>query len=255
VYVAHNEHMLAYAAMMTGRSELAISHIRAMVAGLSPEFLQDFGSGGEAFLAMPLEVLVRFGRWDEVLAEPEHPAAEPFTHAFQHAARGVALAAKGDTAAARKEQALYLEAVKAVTPDWTAGNNSCQTIFTVVTPMLEGEILVREGQLEAGVASLRAAMKAEDALRYDEPPGWLIPLRHSLGAVLMRAGRYAEAEQVYRDDLARVPGNGWSLFGLGEALTLQHRAAEAAVVQAQFKKAWSHADLTITSSCLCQVSL
>ena len=252
VYVAHNEHMLAYAAMMTGRSELAVTHIRAMAAGLSPEFLQEFGSGAESFLAMPLEVLVRFGRWDEILAEPDHPASQPFTHAFQHAARGVALAAKGDIAAARREQGLYLEAAKAVSADWLAGNNSCQTLFTVITPMLEGEILVREGKLEAGLASLRAAMKNEDALRYDEPPGWLIPLRHSIGATLMRAGRYAEAEQVYRADLVRVPRNGWSLFGLAEALTLQHKTAEAAVVQAQFRKVWSQADLTITSSCLCQ---
>ena len=252
VYVAHNEHMLAYAAMMTGRSELAVRHIRAMTAGLSPEFLQEFGGGAESFLAMPLEVLVRFGRWDEILAEPDHPASQPFTHAFQHAARGVAFAAKGDIAAARKEQGLYIEAAKAVPADWSAGNNSGQTLFTIITPMLEGEILVREGKLEAGLASLRAAMKNEDALRYDEPPGWLIPLRHSIGATLMRAGRYAEAEQVYRADLARVPGNGWSLFGLAEALTLQHKAAEASVVQAQFRKVWSQADLTITSSCLCQ---
>jgi tetratricopeptide (TPR) repeat protein len=252
VYVAHNEHMLAYAAMMTGRSALAIQHIRAMVAGLSPEFLQEYGSGGEAFLAMPLEVLVRFGRWDDVLAEPEHPASEPFTHAFQHAARGVALAAKGDIAAARQEQALYLAAAKAVSNDWSAGNNSCQAVFTVVTPMLEGEILVSAGKLEDGLAALRTAMKCEDALRYDEPPGWLIPLRHSLGATLLRAGKFAEAEQVYRDDLARLPANGWSLFGLAEALTLQRKVAEAAVVQAQFKRAWAQADLTITSSCLCQ---
>lgn len=252
VYVAHNEHMLAYAAMMTGRSELAVQHIRTMVAGLSDDFLQEYGSAAESFLAMPLEVLVRFGRWDDILAEPAHPATQPFTHAFQYAARGVALAAKGDTAAARKEQALYLVAAKAVTADWTAGNNSCAAIFTVVTPMLEGEILVREGKLEEGLAQLRAAVQSELALHYDEPPGWLIPMRHSLGATLMRAGRYAEAEQVYRDDLARVPGNGWSLFGLAEALTLQHKVAEAAVVRAQFQKCWSHADLSITSSCLCQ---
>ena len=252
VYVAHNEHMLAYAAMMTGRSELAIQHIRAMAAGLPDEFLQEFSFAGESFLAMPLEVLVRFGRWDDVLAEPAHPASQPFTHAFQYAARGIAFAAKGDTAAARKEQALYLAAAKTVSSDWLAGNNSCQTIFTVVTPMLEGEILIREGKLNEGLAQLRKAMKHEDALHYDEPPGWLIPIRHSIGAALMRAGRYAEAEQVYREDLARVPANGWGLFGLAEALTLQHKNAEAAVVRAQFEKIWSHADLKITSSCLCQ---
>ena len=252
VYVAHNEHMLAYAAMMTGQSKLALTHIRALVAGLPEEFLKDFASAAESWLATPLEVLVRFGRWEEILAEPMHPASEVFTHAFQRAARGIAFAARGDTVTARREQALYLTAARAVPAENTAGNNSCQTILAIVTPMLEGEILIREKQIDAGLAQLRAAVKVEDTLHYDEPPGWLIPVRHSLGASLMTVGRYAQAEQVYRDDLARLPEDGWALFGLGESLTLQRKPAEAATVQARFKKIWVNADLTIKSSCLCQ---
>jgi len=93
----------------------------------------------------------------------------------------------------------------------------------------------------------------EDALKYDEPPGWLIPVRHSLGAVLMKQQRFAEAEQVYRDDLARLPGNGWSLFGLAESLRKQKKNAdEVAQTQAKFEKIWGKADLIINSSCLCQ---
>ena len=253
VYVAHNEHMLAYAAMMTGQSQLALQHMRDLVAGLPVEFMQEFGGVAETWLSMPLEAMVRFGHWDDVLAEPAHPATEPFTHAFQHAARGIAYAAKGDAAGARKEQALYSEAAKTVPADEiAAGNNPCQAVLAIVTPMLAGEILVREGKVDEGLAELRAAVKAEDALRYDEPPSWIIPVRHSLGAALMAHQRYAEAEQVYRDDLARLPGNGWSLYGLSGALTLQHKVAEATVVRSQFKKVWAKADLTITSSCLCQ---
>lgn len=252
IYAAHNQHMLAYAAMMTGQAELSLRHIRDLVNGLPAETLEDFGPFVEGFLAMPLEVYVRFGRWDDVLAEPEHPATEPFTHAFQHAARGIAFAAKGDTGAARLEQVHFVEAAKAVPPEATTGNNTNQAILTVVTPMLEGEILVREGKIDEGVAHLRAAVVAEDQLRYDEPPGWLIPVRHSLGATLMANGRYAEAEQVYREDLARLPGNGWSLFGLSEALMLGHKTTEAMIVRSQFEKVWSKADLIITSSCLCQ---
>ncbi len=253
MYVAHNEHMLAYAAMMTGQRELALRHIRALVAGLSPEFMEEFGIVAEAWLATPLEVLVRFGRWDDILAEPAHPPAEKFTHAFQFAARGIALAAKGDPTAARREQALYLEAAKAVPADQiAAGNNTCRDVIAIVTPMLEGEILVREGQIDAGLAELRAAVAAEDTLRYDEPPGWLIPVRHSLGAALMAHRRYAEAEQVYRDDLQRLPGNGWSLFGLAESLQLQKKGTESGLVRAQFTRVWGKADLAISSSCLCQ---
>jgi predicted Zn-dependent protease len=103
---------------------------------------------------------------------------------------------------------------------------------------------------------LRAAIKMEDALKYDEPPGWLIPMRHSLGAVLMKQRRFAEAEQVYRDDLARLPANGWSLLGLTESLRQQKKNAdEAARTQATFEKVWAKADLTITSSCLCQPAM
>jgi len=253
VYVAHNHHMLAYAAMMTGQGELAMKHIRALVAGLSPEFMAEFGFVAEAWLATPLEVLVRFGRWDEILAEPLHPPAEKFTRAFQHAARGIAFAAKGDLAAARREQALYLAAASTVPADQlAAGNNTCCDVLAIVTHMLAGEILVREAdRLDAGLAELRAAVALEDKLRYDEPPGWMIPVRHSLGAALMKHRRYAEAEQVYRDDLARLPGNGWSLFGLAESLDMQRKHPEANLVRAQFTKVWAKADTSISSSCLC----
>ncbi|MEO6569795.1 MAG: hypothetical protein ABIO94_13615 [Opitutaceae bacterium] len=253
VYIAHNESMLAYAAMMTGQSRLAIGHMRALVAGLPEEFMQEFGFVAEAWLAAPLEVLVRFGLWDEVLAEPNHPPSQKFTHAFQHAARGIAYAAKGDTNAARKEQALFLETAKAVPADQiAAGNNTCVDVLAIVTPMLDGEILLREGKLDEGLAQLRAAVKAEDALKYDEPPGWLIPVRHSLGAALMAHRRYAEAEQVYRTDLMRLPSNGWALFGLSEALLLQRKNQEGLVVRQQFDRVWRNADLVIGSSCLCQ---
>ena len=112
--------------------------------------------------------------------------------------------------------------------------------------------LIREGKLDEGLSQLRSAINAEDALRYDEPPGWILPVRHSLGANLMQAGRYSEAEQVYRDDLARLPENGWSLYGLARSLELQHKDSEAAAVETRFQKIWAKADMQITSSCLCQ---
>jgi tetratricopeptide (TPR) repeat protein len=253
MYNAHNGHMLAYAAMMTGQRELAVKNIRAMVAGMPADFVKENALGMEAFVAMPYEVLLRFGRWDEVLAEPDHPDYMPFTRAFRHAARGVAFAAKGDVAAARAEQAAYLAAAAKVPADEPAGNNTCHGILAVATPMLAGEILVREGKLEAGLAQLRAAIAAEDVLKYDEPPGWILPVRHALGATLMTRGRFAEAEQVYRDDLKHLPDNGWSLYGLARSLRLQKKNdAEAAAVEARFKKMWAKADIELTSSCLCQ---
>jgi tetratricopeptide (TPR) repeat protein len=254
VYVAHNRHMLAYAAMMNGQREVAMKHIRAMVANLPADFLKENALQAEATVAMPLEVLVRFGRWDEILAEPDN-YLDYMTgaRALHHLARGIALAAKGDIASARKEQAVFLEKAKLVPKEEVLGNNTVESILALATHMLEGEILVQEKNLDAGIAELQEATKLEDALHYDEPPGWLIPVRHSLGAVLMKAGRFAEAEQVYRDDLKHLPGNGWSLFGLAESLRAQKKnESEVKALKAQFQKCWAKADLKITTSCLCQ---
>ncbi len=254
VYVAHNRHMLAYAAMMAGQRELALKHIRAMVAQLPADFLKENALQAELWIAMPLEVMVRFGMWDAILAEPDnYPDYMVGTRAFHHAARAVAYAAKGDTENARKEQAIFVERTKLVPKEDVLGNNTAQDVLALAARMVEGEILVRENKLDAGIAELREAIKLEDALHYDEPPPWMIPVRHSLGATLMQNGRYAEAEQVYRDDLKHLPGNGWSLFGLTSSLRAQKKNAdEVAANQAKFKKLWANADTKITSSCLCQ---
>jgi tetratricopeptide (TPR) repeat protein len=254
VYIAHNRAMLAYAAMMTGQRDLAMKHIRAMVAETPADFLEENALQAEATVAMPLEVMVRFGMWDEILAEPEKYTDKMwFTRAFHHAARAIAYAAKGDRANARKAQSVFLERAKLVPKEDFLSNNTCEALLAIAIPMVEGEILVAEGKIDSGIEQLRAAIQNEDALKYDEPPGWMIPVRHSLGAVLMKQKRYAEAEQVYRDDLARLPENGWSLLGLAESLRKQKKNAdEVAQTQTKFKKVWAKADLTITTSCLCQ---
>jgi len=254
VYNAHNRHMLAYAAMMTGQRALAMKHIRAMVAELPPDFLKENALQAEAFVSMPMEVMVRFGMWDDILAEPgDYADYMTATRALHVAARAIAYAAKGDSKKAREEQASYLEKAKLVPKEETFGNNTAADLLALAGRMTEGEILVREGKLDAGIAELREAIKLEDALKYDEPPAWLIPIRHSLGAVLMNNSRYAEAEEVYRQDLKKLPGNGWSLYGLAESLRAQEKnAEEAKAAQAKFNKLWAKADTKITSSCFCQ---
>jgi len=254
VYIAHNRHMLAYAAMMTGQRDLAMKHIRALVAEIPADFLEENALIAEGNVSMPLEVMVRFGMWDEILAEPEKYTDKMwFTRAFHHAARAIAYAAKGDTANTRKAQSVFLERAKLVPKEDFVSNNSCEALLDIVIPMVEGEILVAEGKIDEGIEQLLAAIQKEDALKYDEPPGWMIPVRHSLGAVLMKQQRFAEAEQVYREDLARWPENGWSLLGLIESLRKQKKNAdEIAQTQTRFKKVWAKADLTITTSCLCQ---
>src|SRR3989440_3375305 len=254
VYAAHNRHMLAFGALMTGQREVAVKNAREMVAEIPAKFVTESAAFADGFFAVPLEVLVRFGRWDETLAEPnKYPPGMPFVRAFHHAARATAYAAKGDTVKARKEQTLFVAGAKLVPKETQLGNNSAAAVISLTTHMLEGEILVAEKNLDAGVAELQTAMKEQDALKYDEPPAWMIPIRHSLGAVLMKMRRFAEAEQVYRDDLARLPDNGWSLFGLAESLRAQNKNEDEVIsLNTKFQKTWAKSDTKITTSCLCQ---
>ncbi len=250
-YMAHNRHMQAYAALMTGQSALAIRTIRAMVTELPGEVPPEIFSFIDGFTAMPYEVLIRFGRWEAILAEPFPGEKYLFSHALLRAARGIALAALNQPAAAHTEQTAFQEARKKIAPAAGFGTNLLGDLLGVAEHMLAGEILFREGSRDAGLAELREAVRREDALHYDEPPGWIVPVRHSLGASLMSVGRYAEAEEVYRADLKKLPANGWSLFGLAESLARQGRKAEAEKVRAQFQRSWARADTTITSSCFC----
>jgi tetratricopeptide (TPR) repeat protein len=252
LYPAHNRHMLAYAAMMTGQSKLALSQIRRMVEEVPADFLKDYALAIEAIAAMPMEVMIRFGQWDSILAETENYADHmPMSRSLHSAARAIAWAAKGNTVEARKDQAVFARRRTSVPKEAFFGNSTAESVLTVAAHMVEGEILFREGKTEEGLAALREAVKAEDALRYDEPPGWIVPVRHALGASLMKVGRFEEAEQVYREDLARLPENGWSLRGLSQSLAAQNKP-EAKEVESRFRKVWSKADIEIPSSCLCQ---
>jgi tetratricopeptide (TPR) repeat protein len=257
MYAAHNQHMLAYAALMTGQSKLAMRYVREMMKDLPAEFVKGNATLVESFGAVPMEVMVRFGMWDDILAEPDdYPDYMPFTHAFHHGARAIAFAAKNDTANARKEQAIFREMVQHVPKETAVSNNTAESIIALANHMIEGELLIAEGKLDPGLDELRAALMLQDGLKYDEPPSWMIPLRHTIGANLMAAGRFAEAEQVYRDDLKRLPENGWALLGLSQALAAQQKdGEELQSTRARFEKVWAKADVKITSSCLCRPSL
>jgi tetratricopeptide (TPR) repeat protein len=250
LYMAHNHHMLAYGAMMTGRSQLALDTIQAMATGIPLEFVKD-NPWADGFLAMPLEVMMRFGKWDDILAQPDFPDYAPISRALRLYARGVARAAKGDVPGAKAEEAAFAEARTRVPKDAIFGNNAAADILGVAESLVKGEILYREGKVDDGIAALREAVAREDKLRYDEPPDWIQPVRHALGAALLGAGRFGEAEAVFREDLARLPGNGWGLYGLHRALQMQKKDAESAAAEKQFDAVWREADLKIKSPCLC----
>ncbi len=250
LYMSHNHHMLTYGAMMTGQSALALRTIKAMIAEIPLEFFKE-NPWADGFMAMPLETMMRFGKWNDILAEPALPDFVPISGALQHYARAVAYAAKDDLDSARKEQAAFHEARMKVPAEATFGNNRGADILGVAESVMDGEILFRSGKMDEGIAALREGVRREDALRYDEPPDWIQPVRHPLGAALLSAGRFAEAEAVFREDIAKLPDNGWGLYGLGRALRVQKKNLEAAEIEKRFKSIWKDADVKLRSACLC----
>lgn len=252
LYIAHNLHFLAYAAMMEGRFETAIEAARGLDTQVPETFMTRYPGIADGWAAALPHVLVRFGKWDEILALAEYPESRPISRAMRRYARSIANSALGRTDAARAEMAEFEREAGAVPIDWTIGMNPAHAVFPMSRKMMQGELAFREGDHERAFASLREAALLEDELLYDEPPGWLQPVRHALGALLMAAGRFDEAEVVYREDLERNPGNGWSLLGLEKARRMQGDTDGLDDLVRQRSKAWARADVAPTSSCYCE---
>jgi len=252
VYMAHNSHFYAFASMMQGRSEAAMSTARKMIAEIPDDFLKEFGPVIDGFMIFPSEVLMRFGRWEEILKEPEVAPGFPLSGALQKYLRAVALTALGRLEDAEKEAGLFQAARAKVPAEQSFGNNTASNLLEIASHQLQGEMEAKRNHLDEAIRHLRQAVAIQDTLRYDEPPDWIQPARHTLGAVLLTANRAADAEKVYREDLEFYPENGWSLLGLSRALEEQGKSAEAKATQKRFDRAWQDADIKITSSCLCQ---
>lgn len=253
VYMAHNRHFLSWSSQMEGREREALEAARGMLAALPEDFVRESAFFADGYMAIAMQAQMRFGRWDEILATPEPPDHLPITRAYRSYARATAMAALGDVAEAQAEQAAFRQALAGIGEELIVGNNPARNVLAVADRQLEGEILNRQGRVDEAVATLREAVRLEDGLVYNEAPDWMLPIRHALGAVLVRAKRWAEAEAVYREDLVRLHGNGWSLWGLARTLRAQAREAEAARVEADFHRAWKRADVSLESTCYCQV--
>jgi tetratricopeptide (TPR) repeat protein len=241
-YYPHNIHFLAFVSTMAGKSAQAIEAARTLKSKVNLDVAKSVGMLQEMVPYYVL-TLTTFGRWDEVLAEPLPPAEIRFPTAMAHYARGVAYAAKGNFANAKVELDTVM-AIDAATP----ADAEAKAPISIAVHALMGEIATRSGKTDEGIAHFRQALAIEDKGLYFEPPKWYYPIRQSLGAALLKAGRNADAEQVYRDDLKRFPENGWSLYGLSAALKAQGKTAEAAAVEKRFASAWTDADVKLTSS-------
>ena len=242
MYVAHNPQFLMAAAMMEGRRAEALAAAREATGYMSPEMLRQM-PGYDFSLVYPQWVLVRFGRWDEALAEPAPPDDLRFAKAMWHTARGVAYTVRSQPDEAEAERAAFEKVAATIPSEATEGLNPASRLLTITRALLAGEIAARGGRAEEAVEHLRAAVKAEDELSYNEPSDWYYPTRHHLGAVLLAAGRAPEAQAVFEEDLRRNPGNGWALAGLAESQRKQGKTAEAAATRERLEKAWARADV------------
>lgn len=252
LYRAHNYHFLQYAAMFEGRKQIALKASRDVVKQIPAEAIDAYPLMLEGFLAAPYHAMVRFGMWDEILAEPQPDPKRWVTTATHHYARGIALASLGRVDEARSERALFEAAFERVPEDSFVGNNPSRVVLEIGRSMLAGEVEYRAKNFDRAFEHLRDAVRRDEELRYDEPWGWMQPAAHALGALLLEQGRLSEAEAVYRADLQRHPANGWSLGGLAECLERGGQRDEAAAARAMAKQAWARADVPMTVSCYCR---
>jgi tetratricopeptide (TPR) repeat protein len=267
LYRTHNHHFVIYGGMFLGQYTPAIRAAQELIDTTPEELLRvpsppmaDFIEG---YLPMKQHVLVRFGKWREIIAQelPKDSDLYCCTTAMMLYARGVAHSVLGEIAEADKSRTAFRAAKKRVPESRLVHNNKVVDLLEIADEMLSGELEYRRGNFDVGFAHLRRAVELDDNLPYDEPWGWMQPTRHALGALLLEQGRLEEAEAVYRSDLGfdgklsracQHPENVWSLHGLHECLTRRGEKLEAPLIKARLDLALARAEVPIRSSCLCR---
>ena len=251
-YRVHNYHFVAYGAMWEGRRDLALEYSRRLVNMIPDSLLASMPDLFEVFTATPYHVMVRFGMWDELLEQKEPKGDLHAARAVWRYSRALAYASLSRVEEAKQEQQAFLQAMAAVPESRMLFNNPVSQVLEVAKEFLDGEIEYRCGNYDRAFDRLREAVRRDERMNYDEPWGWMEPPRHALGALLTEQGRFAEAETVYRANLARYPDNGWALHGLSECIRGLGRNEEADAIMTQFEKAWARADIAIPGSCFCR---
>jgi tetratricopeptide (TPR) repeat protein len=267
IYIIHNFHFAIYGAMFLGQYEPAIAAAEELIATVPEAALRiespPMADFLEAYLTMKQHVMVRFGKWQEIIDQdmPEDQELYCSNVAMLHYAKSVAHSALGHVAEAEAEKALFL-AAKARMPDSRrVHNNSVVDLLGIAEEMLDGELEYRKGNFDTAFAHLRKSVELDDSLPYDEPWGWMQPTRHALGALLLEQGHVEEAEAVYRSDLGldgklsracQHPDNLWSLHGLHECLTRRGEAVESKLIGQRLELAAARAEFQIKASCFCR---
>src|SRR2546421_9717878 len=247
-YYPHNLHFLWFAATAQGNSKLAIEAARKAASRVDDETLKAVPLLA-GFRVVPYYALTRFGKWDEMLREPEPPPASAYLRGMWHYASSTAFLGKGQTNDAEQEFAKLSELMADKSLDQPLFSpNKARAVLTIGQEVLAGEIAAAKKNYDAAIPHLERAVRLEDALGYTEPAEFHYPTPLALRAALLEAGRPAAAETVYLEDPRRTKENGWALFGLMQALKAQGKNEDAALVEVRFKKAWAKADVTLSAS-------
>jgi tetratricopeptide (TPR) repeat protein len=247
-YYPHNIHFLWFAATAGGQSRIAIQAARDIAAKIDDAALEEMPLTA-VFRMVPYWAYARFGYWQEILEEPAPPSTNLFLKGSWHYVRGLAFVATERLRQAEQELAALRELMQDPALDFPLfSKNTSRGVLSVAPEVLAGEIAAARGEFDAAISHLERAVRLEDGLVYTEPAEWHFPPRLALGAILLRAGHPAEAETIYWDDLRRNRDSGWALFGLMQALRAQKKDPEAAIIEARFRKAWEHADVTLAAS-------
>ncbi len=248
-YYPHNVHFLMWAAERQGRAEEAIFQARKLAKQAQDNHAGMAMSFYESFYSTPLHMMVRFGKWDAIFAEPVPADDAPFVKGVWHWARALAYIHTDNLRAATQEIKALRTMTETTQFPMPVGFNDPKVLLTMALHVAEGEYATAKGKDDEAIASLDRAVRLQDSFTYNEPPDWPLPSRQLLGAALLEAGRPDEAEAVYWADLNKNTENGFALYGLWKAIEAQpERAEEAAAVKARFDKAWAAADHKPTSS-------
>jgi len=264
----HDLHLMMYTCMFLGQFKPAMAAAEQMCGTLSKEVLSVEGRPQlavtmEGYYAMKMHVLVRFGRWQDIVDAPmpECPVLYCVSTSMHHYAKGVAQAALKNFEAAEEERRLFHASVTRIPEERTFFNNTAQSILGVGEKMLDGESEYHKGNYDIAYAHLRESVHRDDNLEYTEPWSWMHPPRHALAALLAEQGHFDEAEDVYRTDLglndklqrcAQHPDNVWALHGLVECLRNRGDIDELPELEKKLAVALSKTDVPVTSSCLCR---